>query len=553
LSLGSQTMTSVSLVIFDFDRTLSVEHVFGALSGRFERLVPPPYAKTERGQLVRLFELDAREPFYSMGGFAQSFFGGPERVEQLRALLMQLTSAGIECVVLSKGLVGPMRRCLEHVGILSFFSKTVGTIRDINGKTPYDEESQLWSIGEDERFLGAPEDLVLSSKKLCVERWLRDCGLHFCNAVYIDDDLREVRSISDLCPTIHVKDGAGMGPQEFALLRSMTNTAPSLGSVSIPRCGSFSVAIPPVPILDRSEATRDLDSSSISAPRATERTPHLQRVDNGSSLRFNVIQGTTTMNAPGPILFDSTVVRLQSVPYEIVSSARRNQAMAQRSLAGVATAGGSLGMPISPMLSGAPPPGAGEDLRLQGRRGCGPSGATTVRMHAPHHHSPANPPTTTSSRDSSSSGEEPALLSQRCVSRRLSAEAPSFPQQRCDSSSASRWASPTGLRANSVPPESPVWTMGAPSPGGDASPGNIASRSPTSSSPPARRDGGNGVGGTSGQPNRGPTDCAAKICRRAPAKSPTPRGGMEISSSRSPRLQHATSLPGTRTFGARNS
>ena len=40
----------------------------------------PPFAKTDRGQLARLAEMDARPEFQALGGFSLAAFGGRGRV-----------------------------------------------------------------------------------------------------------------------------------------------------------------------------------------------------------------------------------------------------------------------------------------------------------------------------------------------------------------------------------------------------------------------------------------------------------------------------------------
>lgn len=85
----------VRLVVFDFDQTLSVVHVFKSLAGwgdkeKGEKIlpVPRPYASTERGQVRRIHELDVAAS--RLGNFASAAFGGPVRVEQLRQFLQRL-------------------------------------------------------------------------------------------------------------------------------------------------------------------------------------------------------------------------------------------------------------------------------------------------------------------------------------------------------------------------------------------------------------------------------------------------------------------------------
>lgn len=154
---------TLQLVVFDFDLTLSSVHIFNAVAGmgalqkgtwklaashfEVDRCEPsiaeipfatPPFAKTERGQLARLAEMDARPEFQALGGFALAAFGGRGRVGQLNSLLTELRQRGVECIICTRGLVGPVRRCLEQLGMLGFFTKVYGNIGAHYGTTEYD-------------------------------------------------------------------------------------------------------------------------------------------------------------------------------------------------------------------------------------------------------------------------------------------------------------------------------------------------------------------------------------------------------------------------------
>lgn len=212
-------MTS-RLAIFDFDRTLSCCHVYAALCGGVGGLpVPPPYAQTERGQLARLAELDTRPEYHAQGGFALAAFGGHERVAQLKALLDDVHAAGVECVICSRGFVGPLRRCLEQVGLLGYFTHVFGTIGVASNPTEYDLCLPLGAPGADARFLGTTANTGWGSKASLIARCLRERGLHYGNAIFIDDTPSEIADVQSICATIQVQPPRGMGSREFELLR----------------------------------------------------------------------------------------------------------------------------------------------------------------------------------------------------------------------------------------------------------------------------------------------------------------------------------------------
>jgi hypothetical protein len=122
----SKHVSGLKLAVFDFDSTLSAFHVFASLAGcttyegNRKLEVPPPYARSERGQLLRLRALDA-DANWGPGGFALKAFGGPSRVAQIGHMLKELRDHNVECVILSNGMEGPIRECLRQLNLLPLF------------------------------------------------------------------------------------------------------------------------------------------------------------------------------------------------------------------------------------------------------------------------------------------------------------------------------------------------------------------------------------------------------------------------------------------------
>jgi hypothetical protein len=135
---------AVRLIVFDFDQTLSVIHVFKTLAGWSKDVhlqVPKPHATTERGQVLRISELSRIEPYKrQVGGFATVALGGEARVELLREMLERLQAREVNLVICTKGLAGAVRKCLADVDLLSFFSEVYGNVGNNYGETPYDQE-----------------------------------------------------------------------------------------------------------------------------------------------------------------------------------------------------------------------------------------------------------------------------------------------------------------------------------------------------------------------------------------------------------------------------
>jgi len=124
----------VRLIIFDFDQTLSVIHVFKTLAGwnadngGGQLHVPAPFAASELGQITRVIELDCSEEFRSHGGFATMAFGGDRRVQAVRKLLAELKERGVAVIICTKGLIGTVRKLLSDLSILDFFDDIFGLI-----------------------------------------------------------------------------------------------------------------------------------------------------------------------------------------------------------------------------------------------------------------------------------------------------------------------------------------------------------------------------------------------------------------------------------------
>lgn len=213
------------LAVFDFDLTLSTIHLFHCLAGTAPvALGCAPYAKGERGQLARVIELEASGHAKQQGGFAHAVFGGPERVSQLRILLAELHAGGVECIICTRGLLGPVRKCLEVAGLLVYFSAVWGNIGDINGKTDYDQSVHLSQLGADARFLGTAEMSLEGfgrSKQKVVARCLQERGLAPSDAVFIDDTPQEIKQVSGTCATLLVEPPSGMGQREIDLIRGL--------------------------------------------------------------------------------------------------------------------------------------------------------------------------------------------------------------------------------------------------------------------------------------------------------------------------------------------
>jgi len=217
----------VKLVVFDFDCTLTSFHVFASLAGVVQstapRLaVPPPYARSEEGQLERLRELD-NDTDWGSGAFASKAFGGHQRLTQLRDLLEVSRQSKVECVILSRGMTKPIRKILEQVDLLSFFSHIHGSEGCSMGRTPYDEkvadeEALSRQLEEPTQNEQSFQMNVMKSKAQKLAAIMKERDLESGQVVFIDDEFQEIERASSTCGVIHVSSGKGMHEEDMQLL-----------------------------------------------------------------------------------------------------------------------------------------------------------------------------------------------------------------------------------------------------------------------------------------------------------------------------------------------
>lgn len=218
----------VKLVVFDFDQTLSVIHVFKSLSGweedapRTSVRVPAPYAFTERGQVRRIRELN-QLPAYR-DGFAVAAFGGTIRVDQVRRCLLALKENGAEILICTKGLVGAVRLVLQELDLLSLFSEVYGNIGgDAYGSTPFDRAvAREPPSAEDVQLLGQVHQANWGTKADLIRRLMMERRLRREQVVLVEDDPDEIRSAGTICRTLWVKEAAGMTLPLMEALQRMT-------------------------------------------------------------------------------------------------------------------------------------------------------------------------------------------------------------------------------------------------------------------------------------------------------------------------------------------
>jgi len=225
-------MGGVKLIVFDFDQTLSIVHVFKSLAGWADRgqssqaskcRVSRPFACTERGQVRRIRELDKMEPFKE-ASFSVSVFGGEARVEQIRQTLCTLKERDTELVICTKGFVGVVKRCLSDLGLLDFFTEVYGNIGcGTYGETAYDRAADLTiDTPEEALLLGTEAQADWLTKDRLVMQLMRRSRLRREQALLVEDDPDEIRRAGSVCRTLWVREAEGMTPEHLTRLRRLT-------------------------------------------------------------------------------------------------------------------------------------------------------------------------------------------------------------------------------------------------------------------------------------------------------------------------------------------
>eukprot|EP00403_Amphidinium_massartii_P016128 CAMPEP_0178410686 /NCGR_PEP_ID=MMETSP0689_2-20121128/21110_1 /TAXON_ID=160604 /ORGANISM="Amphidinium massartii, Strain CS-259" /LENGTH=306 /DNA_ID=CAMNT_0020031875 /DNA_START=84 /DNA_END=1001 /DNA_ORIENTATION=- len=221
------------LLVFDFDCTLSVLHVYRTLAGELPGS-PPPFAKTERGQLARLVELEKQ-------AFVWHAFGGQGRVATISAFIAELRNTGVECVVATRGYVGVARFCLDRVGLLGHFSKIYGAVGESSGKTDFDLALPRSALGSEASYLGSPDQAAWSTKGNLFAKLLTERGVPPTASAFIDDDPAEVAEVRGVCPNVvQVTQRRGLGDAEMQQIASFARSGAGGGKV-----GGRSFSLPP--------------------------------------------------------------------------------------------------------------------------------------------------------------------------------------------------------------------------------------------------------------------------------------------------------------------
>lgn len=213
------------LIMFDFDQTITVFHVFKTLAGWQDAPgMAGRGASTELGQLRLIAELDREEAYASQGGFSKAALGGGDRLERLRWCFLELRKLGCTLVIATKGLVGPTRRVLRDTRLLEFFD-------EVYGRT--DEAYEECCTDYDHTVGSAPpptqEEMQLLSKTVNVDWDTKVSLLARLQArehagpdetFLVEDDEQEIHNCSSIAKTLFVSEARGMPDDHLVKLMS---------------------------------------------------------------------------------------------------------------------------------------------------------------------------------------------------------------------------------------------------------------------------------------------------------------------------------------------
>jgi magnesium-transporting ATPase (P-type) len=227
---------NVKHVFFDFDLTISVIHVFKQVAG-WEPGVQPPHASCERGQIHRIMELNAAGkwsymtqtgtvtvvPLGTAGGcsWTAAALGGSNRVQSLRLFFSKLKDRGVKLTIITKGNVGAVRCLLAQENLLDMFEEVFGMIGE-SGYPMNDYDHDHQEVSEYEGTLNAQ---LKGRKADLIKTLMFSKGLSGDEALLVEDDPAEVKSVQGLCKGFFISARKGMTDSEMASILQMAPAA----------------------------------------------------------------------------------------------------------------------------------------------------------------------------------------------------------------------------------------------------------------------------------------------------------------------------------------
>ncbi|KAF4714533.1 hypothetical protein FOZ62_029415, partial [Perkinsus olseni] len=172
---------------------------------------------SQTGNLVKeSVEGDRHERF----SWSIASLGGPGRVEALRSFFRTLSEdKHVTLAIITRGNIGCVQLVLHNCGLLKYFTGGVfGNIGDRYGATEFDlsfnNDVSLSSLEGD-------EDHASWSRKTDVIRRLMGDKYEPNEAVFVEDDIKELRAAAKLCRGVYVSERRGMTDDNFQEILSL--------------------------------------------------------------------------------------------------------------------------------------------------------------------------------------------------------------------------------------------------------------------------------------------------------------------------------------------
>lgn len=213
------------LVMFDFDQTITVFHVFKTLAGWQESPgMSGRSASTELGQLRLIAELDREDYYRKQGGFSKAALGGSNRLERIRWCFLELRKLGCKLVIATKGLVGPTRRVLLDTRLLEFFDEVYGRSDEAYAEMATDYDRAARGAGpptqEETQLLSKDANTDWDTKADLLERLQLATHVDCDDTFLVEDDEKEIQNCSSIAKTLFVSEAKGMPDDHLVKLMS---------------------------------------------------------------------------------------------------------------------------------------------------------------------------------------------------------------------------------------------------------------------------------------------------------------------------------------------
>jgi len=157
------------MVVYDFDRTLSKDHVFYSLEDLKE---------THEDTQMRVLQ---RMPRDQLEENVRYWFDGPDRIQRLRAHLQMIVDNGAEPIIISNGYSDVIKLCLEVTGLMQYFNPV-----------------SVYGWDHRDRGGGPKADLIT---KLMLFR-----DLTYAEVLFLDDDCQNISAAERVCLVRQVQE-----------------------------------------------------------------------------------------------------------------------------------------------------------------------------------------------------------------------------------------------------------------------------------------------------------------------------------------------------------